>query len=257
MTQTVEDDFLITEDIDLSDESELRRIVAEVETLVNASGKGLSVSVLTTEQWQTVIRRWLPPAAQRGAAEHTHALRDPKDHQHLAVSPSGVRGINEHQPNMCQEIVYWLLRCLPTALGKGPLRAGVEDIVAGLCGRKIGVELYTRHAPQEAALVRGLIAVIIDEFGHSESEWVLLLRRHPDRFFLALRKTKFCHYWLACVKRDPQLAAAISDEADKRGALIDMLRSEDATMKSPFMRVTAEALEDYEAQKQLSTPVST
>jgi hypothetical protein len=216
---------------------------------------GLRVTVLTAEQWNAVIRRWLPPQAYRAAAEHTHALRAKDDPQHLLVSPSGVRGINEHQPNICDEIIYWLLRCLPTPLEKGPLRAGVEDLVAKLCARKVGVKLFARHSPQEAALVRALTTVLIAEFGHSESDWVLLLRRQPDRFFLSLRKTKFCSFWLACVKRDLELTQLIAQATDKRGALIEMLRSPNTVMSSPFMRATVDALEEY-VQTPTPTPTS-
>ena len=136
---------------------------------------------------------------------------------------------------MYEELIYWLLRCLPTPLPKGPLRAGTEDVVAGLCGRRVKVELYARHAPREAALVRSLIAVLVSEFQHTEDDWALLLRRSPDRFFLALRKSRFCHYWLAYIKRDNQLNAILSETSDKRGTLLDMLRSEDLTMTSPFV----------------------
>ena len=97
-TPSTDDDFFIVDDIDLSDESELRRIVAEVETLVGVPGKGLTVSVLSAEQWQTVLNRWLPPLHRRGAAYHTHAMRDPRDPQHLVISPSGVRYLTSIRP---------------------------------------------------------------------------------------------------------------------------------------------------------------
>jgi hypothetical protein len=149
---------------------------------------------------------------------------------------------------MYQELVYWLLRCLPTPLPKGPLLAGVNDIVAGLCSEQVEVDFYTHHAPREAALVRALIEVLIRDFEHTESEWVLLLRRNPDRFFQALRKTKFCAYWMAVVKRDPEYAKIMSESTNKRDALIEMLRDENLTANSSFLRLTERALVDYSSE---------
>jgi len=239
------DDFVIVDDIDLFDETELRQMVAEVEALAGTPTKRIRVSILTADQWDTVLNRWLPAAQRRAVAQHTHALRDPTDPQHLVVSPSGIRGINERQTNIYEEFIYWLLRCLPTPLEKGALRSGVDDLVARLAGEKIGVEIYARHAPHESALVRGLAAVNVKEHGHTEADWVLLLRRYPERFFLALRKTSFMPVWLAEAKKNPGLVSQLEGAENKRAALIEMLKAEGVTASSPIFKVTESTLINY------------
>jgi hypothetical protein len=236
-----DDDFFMIDDIDLSDESELRHVVAEVESLVGVPGKGLRLSILTFEQWSTAVTRWLPPARRQMALLHMHALRDPREPQHLVVSPSCVKGINEQQVNIYEELIYWLLRCLPTPLEKGVLRSGDDDLVARICGERLSVALFARHSPLEADLVRALVAVLVAEHDHAEDDWALLLRRDPDRFFLALRKTRFMSLWLACAKGSEEISAQVAGADDPRAALISLLREAQST-KSPFARLTEEAL---------------
>jgi hypothetical protein len=189
------EDFLVVEELDLGDESELRRVVAEVEALVDAPGRGLRVSVLTAEQWKTVIVRFLSPSLRRGAERYVHALRDPGDPRHLLVSPSAVRGINEGARTMYQEVVFALLRALPSEVA-GPLRRGLDDIIAEACAERIGVELFARNYPRESDVVRCLLDLLVSEFGYSESEWALELRRNSKRVLMALRKTPlFAPLW--------------------------------------------------------------
>jgi len=239
-----DDGFFMIDDIDLSDESELRHVVAEVESLVGVPGKGLRISILSAEQWSTVLTRWLPPARRQAAMLHMHALRDPADHQHLVVSPSCVRGINERQANIYEELIYWVLRCLPTSLPKGILHTGSNDLLARLCGDRMNMKLYARHNPIEVDLVRGLVAVLRTEHDHSEDDWVLLLRRDPERFFLALRKTKFATEWLAFVRRNDELSECLTSADNARVALIELL-AEAQTVKTPFIKLTEESLKHY------------
>lgn len=237
------DDLLIVEDLDLSDESELRRIVADIQAFLRSPGRGLRVSVLSAEQWQTVITRWLPTQQRRGAAYYVHHLRDPRDPQHLLVSPSGVRGINERVRPIYQEIIYAILRSIPTELS-GFLGKGLDDVVATLCGQKIGVDLYARVNPRAKSLVKALISVCVAEHGYGESDWALLMRSQPDRFFLALRKTRFCQYWIACALEDPALRPEIEEAQNKRAKLIELLRSEERG-DGPVIEVTEQALAGY------------
>jgi hypothetical protein len=235
------EDFLVVEDLDLGDESELRRVVAEVETFVKAGGKGLRVSVLTTDQWKTVIVRMLPDQMRRGAERYIHTLRDPRDPQHLLVSPSAVRGINERQRGMYHEVVFALLRCLPSDL-RGPLRKGLDDVIAEECSDKVGVDLFARNYPREATLVRGLVQVLRQQFGHRDIEWALEMRRNPDRFFMALRKSRFIKVWLECAREDDNLAAELKGRKNATAVLIKLLSDPDMSSDDPIFTTTERAL---------------
>lgn len=240
---STDEDYFMLDDVDISDETELRRVEAEVLGLVGTPGKGLRLSVLSDEQWRTVLVSWLPPAKRKAAKLYMHVLRDPRDHQHLVVSPSCVQGINEHAVNIYEELIYGLLRCIPTNLEKGALLAGVDDIVARICGERLGVKLYARHAPFEADLVRGLSQVLVAEYAHTEQEWVLLLRRSPERFFLALRKTRFAGELLRLARHETVLAETFAASGNVRETLCDLIRAA-RRPDDPVLGVTARALRE-------------
>lgn len=191
-----EDDFFMVDDFDPADETQLRHLVAAVESFAGGTGMGLRISVLNAEQWDQVIRRVMPVAQQRRAALHMHTIKDPRDSKHLLISPSAVGGVNEDSQVIYQEIIYSLLRCIGSPLN-GPMRRGVDDVVAELCGHLLDRPIFARHYPQESALVRGIIKILIKDFGHDESDWALLLRQDPDKFFTVLRKSRFSVIWMA------------------------------------------------------------
>lgn len=221
------DDFLIVEDVDLSDEARLRQIVATIEGLLKSSGRGLRVSVLSAEQWQTVLQRMLPPQHRRGAGYYIHQIRDPRDPQHLLVSPSGVRGINEGVRQIYQEIVYAILRCIPSDLS-GPLSKGLDDIIAEYCGQAIEMELFARVNPHAAEMVRAMLAACVDEHGYRDIDWALLMRRDPDKFFLAFRKTGLCDLWLKNAWENDSLRRKLQRADNPRSRLIEIARGETA-----------------------------
>jgi hypothetical protein len=238
------EDFYIVDDLDFADETKLRQIVAEIEALVSVPGKGLRVSVLSTEQWQTVLSRYLPAGVRRGAERYTHVIRDRRDPQHLLVSPSAVRGINDGHRTSYQELVYALLRCIPTQL-QGPLRRGVDDIVASICSDRIGVDFFCRTRPAEATLTRAFIRVLIHEFNYREQDWALELRRNPDKVLNILRKTRFAAYWANAARKDPRVANYLARAPNRRQALVEMLRDDRLQMTGPFIEMTEAALDRY------------
>lgn len=237
--EEVEDDFLIVDDTDFTDESELRRVVAEVESLVGGrGGRGVRVSVLTAEQWKTVIARALPPAMRRSKAHmYLHTLRDPRDERHLLVSPSAVQAINEGQPSMYEDVIYAALRCLPSELCP-LLRRGVDDLIAGELGERLDLKLYTRHHPREAALVRNLLFVLVEQFNYTSLEWALQLRRQPRRCLLAVRKTRFARKWKA-------------DTGEQHLAeLVDVLAKRSANFELPVVAEFERRLAGYRAERE-------
>jgi len=231
-----DEDFLVVEDLDLGDESELRRVVAEIESLVSAPGRGLRVSVLTTEQWRTVLSRLLKPALRRGAERYVHTLRDPRDPQHLLISPSMVQGINESDRRMYQELAYSVLRSLPTELGDS-LRRGLDDIIAEQIATQIGVELYCRNYPREREFVRSILAILADQFGYEIDDWALEMRRRPRRIFMALRKSNFGEVWVE------RADGAIGERGGE--ALVELLADPKLELDEPLALITGEALSDY------------
>lgn len=234
--EEVEDDFLIVDDTDFTDESELRRVVAEVESLVGGrGGRGLRVSVLTAEQWKTVVARALPPAMRRSKAHmYLHTLRDPRDERHLLVSPSAVQAINEGQPSMYEDVIYAALRCLPSELSP-LLRRGVDDLIAGELGRRLELKLFTRHHPREAALVRNLLFVLVEQFHYTPIEWALQLRRQPRRCLLAVRKTRFARQWKA------------DGGEEQLAELVDALSRRSANFEQPVVAELERRLAEYRA----------
>jgi hypothetical protein len=194
------EDFLVVEDLDLADETELRRVVASVESLLNSSAGagniGLRVSVLTLDQWQTVLNRVLPESLKRGGADRfIHTFKDPKDKNHLLVSPSVVSGINEGSQAMYQELVYASLRSIPTNLPKA-LRLGVDDVLASAISKDIRVKLYCNNNPFEMDLVKSILKSLSYQYGYKPLDWALIMRRRPDRFMLVLRKSNLLKSWV-------------------------------------------------------------
>jgi hypothetical protein len=200
VAQDSEDDFLVVEDLDMGDESRLRELVAEIEKLLASPGKALRVSVLTSEQWKTVVARILSRHLRSGMERHLYTLRDPKDPQHLLVSPSAIQGINEESPLIYQDLVYAVLRCVPTTLNE-TLRHGVDDALAEEISSRIGVEFFSRNYPEERELVSNMSAVLTHQFGYSPLEWKVELRRSPDKVLLALAKSAFAPFWSDYIKK--------------------------------------------------------
>lgn len=193
MATVFEEDFVV-EDLDLGDESELRRVVAEIEALVSPAGRGARVSVLTTEQWTTVVQKLLRGTSQWDMRHYIHTIRDTSDPQHLLVSPSSIQGINDGSRVMYQDFVYSFLRCLPSDF-HGPLRRGLDDIIAEEAGRRIGIELFCRNYPRERETASNILRILSSEFGHDTIDWAVQLRRSPRRVFLALQKSGFSDFW--------------------------------------------------------------
>lgn len=240
------EDFLIVEDIDLSDESELRRIVGLVEQIVGIPGQGLHISVLTLEQWQGRIAKL--PAAIRKGAHHMHALRDTKNPQHLLFSPSAAMGVNDGSRVMIQEVVYATLRCLPSEL-TGPLKKGVDDIIADICREEHNLDIFTKNYPREATLARDLASILHSQFGYQEKDWLLLLRRDPNRFFLALRKTPFAAIWLSETRKDPKLKKELDEHTQKKEGLTQMLRDPSLSSGKPFFKLTSRVITEYKTKE--------
>jgi hypothetical protein len=240
-----EEQALILEDVDLADDTELRRIAAEVESLVAGKTRGLRVSPLSMEQWETVIGR-LPAWLRRGQQHHLHVLPDRREPQHLLVSPVAVQGLNQASRVIYHEVVSSLVRAIPTPLKPNTIRKGLNEILIEACGRKLGVDLFARTYPAEAEFVRTLLKILARDFGHSELDWALVLRRNPDRCLLALRKTEFCRYWLHYAKQDPSTEAALRAAGNKkRHALTDLICAEEFTPSSPLGRLTLQAALTY------------
>lgn len=241
-TETAEElmeDLLVIEDLDVGDESELRRVVAEIESLVGVAGRGgLRVSVLTTEQWKTVVKRMVPPTLRRGAELYYFMLRDPRDPRHLLVSPSAVKAINEGNRQMYQELVYTTLRCVPTDLSRS-LRKGLDDVLAEACAERIGVDLYVRTYPRQSELVRSLLGVLIADFGYDLLDWATIFRRTPKRVFLAFKESKFMSFWEDYMKE----TAGVQDP--DRGELLAALSGDPLRFDSPLIQATEQAIALY------------
>jgi hypothetical protein len=249
--QEFEDDrALLIEDIDLADDSELLRVRGLIEGLAlpKDSGvrRGLQVSVLSDDQWETVFSSpGVPSYLRGGQQDHIHIWPHDKDPQHLLVSPSGVQGINERDRRIYQEVISAMVRAIPTAL-KGVLRRGVNEIVIEACGRRIGTGPFARTYPEDAEFVRALVCVLVREFGWAELDWALELRRNPDRALLALRQTTFCRWWLAAAKTNQELAKHLIKAGNhRRVALTDLLQDAGFALENPFGKLTSQALVAY------------
>jgi len=184
------DDLLIIEDLDVGDESELRRVVSTVEALVAVPGWNMQPVFLTTEQWKTLIQRGFSSTLRRGADLYINILSDPSNPQRLLISPSALRGINEKSMSSYQEVIYTTLRALPTEL-TNPLRRGVDDLLAESVAQRLDVpEVFTRNAPRESSLIRKLTTILQRSHGYNQLDWTVVFRRNPERVFNALAKNR-------------------------------------------------------------------
>jgi hypothetical protein len=246
-------DLLIIDDVDVTDKSEIRAVVAEVEAFLEAE-QGVRMSILTGEQWLDALSRSLSPGMRRGAERHIHILRDKGDPHHLLVSPSAVSGVNEGSRVIYAEVVYHVLRCIPTALSL-PLRRGLDDLLAQWLGERLGVNLFTRNFPEESEMVMALLEVLSRQFGYQPLDWGRLMRRDPDKFFYALERSRFAGQWVVRAKGDTEVAPLIEGTDKKRPALVAALRAENLTSGSALVRLTREAAQAYLAAHPELVPV--
>jgi len=240
-----DDDLLVTDEIDLMDDFELRQIIAGVERFLGTK-RGIRVSVLDPQQWEEQVNATLHQAARKqGAGRYLHVLHDPRDPHHLYISPSAVMAINQRSKEMYNIIVFAALRRFPCELST-MLRHGLDDLVAGRLAAELDIELFEGTYPEEQELVLALLRVLVHDFPpYDEITWALLMRRDPDRFFYALRQSKFCSAWLRAVKGDEWLAGLLEAAPKKRKALTDMLREENLTVDASLVRLTIESANRY------------
>jgi hypothetical protein len=176
-------------------------------------------------------------------------LIDRQDPHHLLISPSAVAGVNDRNRVIYAELVYHVLRCIPTDLSN-PLRRGVDDILAAHVGERLRVNLFTRNFPDERELVASLLEVLAREFsqfGYQPDDWARLLRRDPDKFFYALERSKFAAYWVSCARQDQELSLLLSSSPKRRQTLLELVRSEDLSSSAALLRVTSEAAREFAA----------
>lgn len=236
-------DLLI--DVDLTDDSEIRAVVGQITSFLGVK-EGVRLSVLPTEEWMEALWRSLSPALRRGAERHIHVLRDKSDPHHLLVSSSAVAGLSEGSRVIYGEVVYAVLRCLPTDLST-PLRRGLDDLLAQWIGEILQVDIFARNFPEESELVRCLVKVLdsqFQSFGHRSVDWAKLLRSEPDRFFYALERSRFASVWLALAKRS-ELAPWLADEDKTKPRLIELLRAETLSVSDPLVALTKLAAQDF------------
>lgn len=248
-------DFFLGEDIDLSDETVLRQLETVIEESVG-SRRGVRVSVLSAEQWQTAVERLVPARIRKGVLKHFHVLPDPRNGSHLLVGPVTLAGLNERSKQMTAEVVYALLKAgdprLPALLARGS-----ADLIATDVAARLGVPFFASNYPRESQLCRALIRVVQEGHGGEwdAHDWLRVLKTKPNHFCLALRRTRFAAYWLACARRDERLAEEFSGA--RKTMLTDRLCEPELTAEEYFARFTRRCLEGWAAipEGRLSPPV--
>jgi hypothetical protein len=252
MLETQGSDLYAFDDYDLTDPTQLRALVAEVESFLGAKS-GVRVSILTANEWRRALYRSLPPAVRRGAERHIHVIRDRDDPFHLLASPSAVLGISEGSRVIYAELVFQILRCIPSELG-ATLRCGLDDLLAEAIGHRLGIELYARSFPEESALVGDLLQILSSEYGHTPLEWALLMRKRPERVFLALSRSRFGRRWLREAEQDLLLAPLLASNG--REALSRLLGAPSLQVGDPVFRFTARLARSYLTQQREAKEVS-
>ena len=244
LTSGNDDDLLVTDEVDLMDDFELRQIIAGVERFLGTK-KGIRVSVLDPQQWDAQVTATLHASARRqGAGQYLHVLHDQRDPHHLYVSPTAVSAINKRSKEMYNIVVFAALRRFSSDLPT-MLRHGLDDLVAGWLAEELQIELYSGTYQDEQQIVLGLIRVLVHDFAHTERDWALLMRSDPERFFYALRKSHFCPLWLRTVRTNSALSAMLDEAPKKHKALTDMLMAESLTAEDPFAVLSLQALDAY------------
>lgn len=249
------DDFLIVEDIDISDDTELRRVVAETEALIGNRGRGLRVSILSADQWQSALSVYLP-ASRAGADRFVHVLAHRSEPQHLLFSPSAAAGVNERSHVTTAEVVYTVLRNIPSPLASRDLRRGVDELMARQAAERLDLPFFTRHYPRESSFVEGLVSVMVCDYGHSDLSWLRLLRQNPDQFFLALRKSSFCVRWAKRLSEDEGYAEMLRNSDNRRVFLVDHISDESFKTNDIFAELTVEAAQEFCSDKKASKKAS-
>jgi hypothetical protein len=234
------DELLVIDDLDIYDDSELRKVVAIVESLLGSPGKGLRVSVLTAEQWDLVMKRMVQKTLKRGAELYFHMIQDPRDQQHLLISPSAVQSINEGSRQIYQELIYASMRCIPTDLTV-PLRRGTDDLLAKECSQRIGLDVCVRNYPLESTFMEALLNVMVADLGHTTVNWAVMIRRSPKRVLAALMKGKFYPYWKEKISNDFTITK--SNNLDK------MITAVPLPVNQDIFKLTQQIMIDYCQEK--------
>lgn len=189
------DEVLGIEDVDVHDETSLRWLADQV---TKQSGLSARMSVLNTEQWNALVKRYLG-SRYKGAAPHLHVLVDPQRPHHLLVSPSAVLGVGQMSGTITSEIVYGLLSAMGPPL-PNLWKHGVHQYLATEVAKKAKIRFQHDYHPRESDLISGFVDILISEYGYSKHEWYQVIKRRPGSVFTALAKTKWTQSWIMAAR---------------------------------------------------------
>jgi hypothetical protein len=226
------------EDVDVHDETSLRWLSDQVQDCMNCK---VRVSVLNTEQWNSILHRYLG-SRYRGAAPHLHVLVDPKVAHHLLVSPSAVLGVGQGSSTIISEVVYGIL-----AAGGAPLsnfwKHGVHQYFAKQISQGAGLKFQNDYHPREYTIVRELVNILVHEHGYTALDWYRALKRKPGSVYTALARTSWAGQWIATARKNPRLVKEFDDGKITRDSFIKALTNPERHVNDQIILFTQDLLE--------------
>lgn len=238
-----DDDFFLGEDIDLTDETALRSLEATVAEVVGDS-RGVRVTVLSAEQWDTAVSRLVAGALRSTALQRFHILPKPKAPGHLLVGPTTLQGLNEDQAPIVAEVVYALLKAGKPLLP--PMFChGAADLLAEEVSQRVGISFYTHNYPREAQFCAELIKMLQCAHGahFDQLQWLNLLMTSPTEFFQLVRRKPFGQLWMTRSREH-----GLIPQGESRPRLIDLtkiLTEEDQDITSQFVICMVNCMREF------------
>lgn len=231
------------EEVDLADETILRRIVETVDGVIGVPAR-FPVNVLTAEQWHVAVTRLVPPRLRQGLMRHFHVLPDPRTPGQIFVGPSTLAGLNEQSRPITAEVVYAIIQSrLPDDVPPVIAR-GLADIIATETSVRLDVPFFTHNYAAESHFVALLIDVLRCDWGYDSSEWIREWVQQPKRCLLALRKGAFGAVWIEAIASNEACASIVAGPR-KRESLIAALIDPERPLEDDFMRATEAAFAQY------------
>lgn len=243
--QKIQNDAMWFEEKNPLDETLLREIEQQISDLTACGEREkVKITVLGLDDFQRAVKSIVPRRLlDRGLANHIRVLHDPRNPHHVMIGPSALAGLNEGHMNVVTDLVYHLLSATGYSINEAFDR-GVSDILAGEIAKKLGLEVFSNHYPQERAFVQSIVEAV-KGLDQSVVEVVGIIKSDPKSFYTMVKNSSFYRWWTEQVQA-----------ADSRSIYVNLIQSmmsPNAQLEGSFMNWAgqcAKVYRDYRLEQQ-------